>query len=273
MKTLYLSDLDGTLLRSDLTLSDHTCSVISQVVGMGMPFAFATARSRTTALKVTAGLDVPLPIIAYNGAFIVDTDSGEILHKQTFTPAEAREIYGCMCSFGLSPIVYRLFDGRERFSFYSDRVNRLTMDFIESRGEDPRRDPLSDGDDILAGELFYFNCIAEERALRGAYEQLRDKYEVLYYDDIYSGERWLELMPRGATKASAALRLRDMLGCTRIAAFGDSVNDIPLFEAADERYAVANADPRLKALADEVIPSNNDDGVALTLEKIIMNKE
>ncbi|SDB08577.1 hypothetical protein SAMN02910317_00433 [Ruminococcaceae bacterium FB2012] len=269
MRTLYLSDLDGTLLRSDLTLSEYTCSVISKAVSMGVPFAFATARSRTTALKVTAGLEVPLPIIAYNGVFIVDTKSGDILSKQTFTPDEAREIYGCMVSFGLSPIVYRLVNGREKFSYYPGRVSRQTMDFIESRGKDPRKDPLSHGDDILSGEPFYFNCIGEEPALRGAYERLKDRFGVLYYDDIYSGERWLELMPAGATKASAAVKLRDMLGCGRIAAFGDSVNDIALFETADEKYAVANADERLKRLADEVIASNDGDGVAKKLEQMI----
>lgn len=268
MKTLYLCDLDGTLLRSDLSISDHTCRVIRSAVEAGVCFAFATARSRTTALKVTAGLSVPLPMIAYNGAFIVDTQSGEILHKRVFTAAEAEEIYGCMERFGLSPIVYRLVGGRERFSFCPDRVNRQTMEFIESRGEDPRRDALAAGEDILSGEPFYFNCIAEEAALLGAYEQLRGKYEVLYYDDIYSGERWLELMPKGATKAGGALVLRDMLGCGRIAAFGDSVNDIALFEIADEKYAVANADPRLKALADEVIPSNDEDGVASVLIRL-----
>ena len=269
MKTLYLSDLDGTLLRSDLTLSDYTCRVIAEAVGRGIPFAFATARSRITALKVTAGLDVPLPIIAYNGAFIVDTRSGELLHKRTFSPEQAREILSCFERHGLSPIVYRLAGGRERFSFYPGRVNRLTMDFIDSRGADPRRDPLGEGEDILEGEPFYFNCIGKEANLRGAYEELSGSCEVLYYDDIYSGERWLELMPAGATKASAAVILRDMLGCGRIAAFGDSINDKALFEIADERYAVANAAPELKALADRIIPANDEDGVAKTLSELM----
>ena len=269
MKTLYLCDLDGTLLRSDLSLSEHTCKVIADIVSKGIPFAFATARSRTTALKVTEGLSVPLPMIAYNGSFIVDTASGEILHKRIFSPSQAKEIYGCMQEHGLSPIVYRIRDGRERFSFFPGRVSRQTMDFITSRGDDPRCDPLSEGEDILSGEPFYFNCIGEEAALRGAYERLRDSFEVLYYDDIYSNERWLEIMPKGATKAGAALILRDMLGCERIAAFGDSVNDISLFETADERYAVANADPRLKALANEIIPSNDEDGVAYKLERLL----
>ena len=269
MKTLYLCDLDGTLLRSDLSLSEHTCRVIARTVSRGIPFAFATARSRTTALKVTKGLSVPLPMIAYNGSFIVDTATGEILHKRVFTPSQAEEIYGCMQDHGLSPIVYRLKDGQERFSFCPGKVSPQTMDFILSRGEDPRRDPLAEDADILSGEPFYFNCIGKEQALRGAYLHLREKYEVLYYDDIYSGERWLEVMPKGATKAGAALVLRDMLGCGRIIAFGDSVNDISLFEAADERYAVSNADPRLKALADGIIPSNDEDGVACKLEQLL----
>ena len=69
-------------------------------------------------------------------------------------------------------------------------------------------------------------------------------------------------MPKAATKAHAARQLAKLLNCDRIVAFGDSVNDIPLFEAADERYAVANSADILKARATAVIKSNDEDGVA-----------
>ena len=270
MKTLWLSDLDGTLLRSDETLSPYTCQVIGRVVENGIPFAFATARSRTTALNVTKGISVPLPIIAYNGAFIVDTASGRILRKRTFTPDQARDIYSCFRRNGLSPVVYHLVNGAERFSYDDISVNRLTRDFIDSWGDDPRKDSLTGDSGILDGEPFYFNCIASCDELQSAYEYLKDRYTALYYNDIYSGERWLEIMPEGTSKASAALSLKKLLRCDRIAAFGDSINDIPLFEIADVRYAVANADERLKALADEIIPGNDDDGVARKLEQEVL---
>ncbi len=84
----------------------------------------------------------------------------------------------------------------------------------------------------------------------------------MYSRDIYTGEQWLEIMPGGATKANAALRLKEMLGCEKLVAFGDRQNDMDLFAAADECYAVANAVPELKARATAVIGSNNEDAVA-----------
>ena len=74
-------------------------------------------------------------------------------------------------------------------------------------------------------------------------------------------------MPKAATKAHAARQLATLLGCDRIVAFGDAVNDLPLFEAADECYAVSNAAAKLKARATGVIGCNDDDGVAHWLEE------
>ena len=74
-------------------------------------------------------------------------------------------------------------------------------------------------------------------------------------------------MPQGVSKASAAKKLMGLLGCTRLVCFGDAVNDLPMFEIADEKYAVANAAPELKKLATDVIGSNDEDAVAAWLEE------
>ena len=84
MKTLYVSDLDGTLLRSDETTSEYTNSVINNLTDRGMIFSYATARSLITAKKVTSGLRAEIPLIVYNGAFIVDNVTGEVLAANYF---------------------------------------------------------------------------------------------------------------------------------------------------------------------------------------------
>ena len=84
MKTLYVSDLDGTLLRSDETTSEYTNSVINNLTDRGMIFSYATARSLVTAKKVTKGLRAEIPLIVYNGAFIVDNLTGEVLAANYF---------------------------------------------------------------------------------------------------------------------------------------------------------------------------------------------
>ena len=71
----------------------------------------------------------------------------------------------------------------------------------------------------------------------------------------------MEITPGPATKAHAALRLKNELQCQRIVAFGDAMNDLPLFAAADESYAVTNALPQVKAAATGIIGSCQDDGV------------
>lgn len=72
MKTLYVSDLDGTLLRSNETTSDYTNAVINSLTDRGILFSYATARSLVTAKKVTRGMCARFPLIVYNGAFVMD---------------------------------------------------------------------------------------------------------------------------------------------------------------------------------------------------------
>ena len=84
MKTLYAADLDGTLLRSDETLSAYTCQTINALVDRGMLFSYATARSYITASRATKGLTARIPLIVYNGAFVVDNLTGEILRASRF---------------------------------------------------------------------------------------------------------------------------------------------------------------------------------------------
>lgn len=265
MPALYLSDLDGTLLRSDQHTSEYTNNAINRLVGEGMLFSYATARSFNTARKVTAGLNARIPLIVYNGAFIVDNATHELLAANLFTDEEAAEILAALLEAQLAPIVYCL-DDKERFVYHVSKINAETKEYIDSRSGDPRDTPVFDDSELTRTGTFYFTCIDSENKLAPLLEIFADKYTCVYSKDIYSGAQWLEIMPKAATKAHAARQLADLLGCEHIVAFGDSINDIPLFEAADERYAVANAAQVLKDRATAVIAGNDEDGVAHWLE-------
>lgn len=265
MPTLYLSDLDGTLLRSDQRTSAYTNETINRLVSEGMLFSYATARSFNTARKVTAGLDAKIPLIVYNGAFIIDNVTHELLASNLFTEDEAAAVLSALLAAGVSPIVYCL-DDKERFVYNCNRINRATKEFVDSRHGDSRDTPVADDSSLTRRGTFYFTCIDTVERLTPLYEQFRDVFSCVFSKDIYSGAQWLEIMPKAATKAHAARQLAKLLGCEKIVAFGDSVNDIPLFEAADERYAVANAADVLKARATGIIPGNDEDGVAHWLD-------
>lgn len=83
MKTLYISDLDGTLLNSSQHTSDYTNNIINSLVNKGMLFSYATARAYETASAVTDGLNAQFPVILHNGAYILDSKTGETLLQIT----------------------------------------------------------------------------------------------------------------------------------------------------------------------------------------------
>ena len=84
MCTLYVSDLDGTLLRSDEKTSEYTNFVINSLVAQGMYFSYATARSLITAKKATKGIEATIPLIVYNGAFVMDNITEKVLIANYF---------------------------------------------------------------------------------------------------------------------------------------------------------------------------------------------
>lgn len=265
-KTLYVSDLDGTLLRSDETLSEYTCNVINDLTKRGIIFSYATARSLITAKKVTKGLNADIPLIVYNGAFVMDSETGEILLSNYFHEEDIKELSADILGAGISPIVYSFIDGVEHFSFIPDKCYKGALTFLDTRKGDRRWREAADEEQLLAGNVFYFTCIDLKEKLEPIYEKYKDRYHVVFQQDIYTQDQWLEIMPKEASKSNAIQQLKEFLGCDKVVSFGDARNDIDMFEISDEAYAVANAFDEVKQAATEVIESNNDDGVAKWLE-------
>ena len=261
-KTLYISDLDGTLLQSDQTVSAFSAETLNGLIRNGLLFSYATARSYATASKVTENLQLHIPVIVFNGTFVVDTDTQNRLISNTFTEEETTNILDHLSENDIYPIVNAFFDGQEKFSYVQGKETDGILDFLEQRKNDPRKNPVLDAKQLYRGEIFHIACIDEEEKLRPAYERFKNDFPCVLYRDIYGNRMWLELHPKGATKASAILALKKILGCDKIVCFGDGKNDIPMFKIADECYAVANAEPSLKAIATAVIESNEADGVA-----------
>lgn len=267
MKTLYVSDLDGTLLRQNETTSDYTNQTINRLVEAGMLFSYATARSFHTSHKVTEGMNARIPLVVYNGAMVVDSTDGSILLSNFFGP-EAQDLLDDLTEHDIWPIIYAIMeDGKESFSLDIKRSSRAELEFNATRRGD-RRERHADGRKELGeGNIFYFTCIDDADKLRPMYEKYKEVFHCVFQLDMYSGEPWLEIMPKTTSKANAIRRLKEHLGCDRLVVFGDGKNDVDMFELADEAYAVENAVDELKAAATAIIPSNEEDGVARWLEE------
>ncbi len=261
MKTLYVSDLDGTLLRSDERTSDFTNQTINALVAQGMLFSYATARSLITAKKVTKGLEAKIPLIIYNGAFVIDNETSEVLLANYFDTSVS-DLLDRLFDEKIYPIVYAVIDGKEKFSFVPNLCTTGMTAFLDTRKGDIRTNPVSGLDELRKGRIFYITCIDAPEKLEPLFKTYKDRFHCVYQRDIYTGDQWLEIMPASASKANAVTQLKQLLNCDKVIAFGDGRNDIDLFEAADEGYAVSNAHEDLKAIASGIILSNNEDGVA-----------
>ena len=271
MSNLYVSDLDGTLLRSSEVTSKYTNQVINSLVEEGMIFSYATARSLVTAKKVTEGINAKIPLIVYNGAFVIDNITEKILIANYFDDS-VHSVLEDLFSNNVYPIVYAYIDNVEKFSFVRKMCTEGMNMFLESRKGDVRTNEVNSLSELKEGNIFYITCIDEPKKLMPLYDKYKDKYHCVYQTDIYTNEQWLEIMPLEASKSNAMKQLQSMLNCEKLIVFGDGKNDIDMFEIADEAYAVENAVSELKAVATGIIGSNENDGVAKYLQKISISK-
>ena len=241
MKRIYISDLDGTLLNSQGYISDYTIKTINDLVERGMIFTYATARSLVSAAPVTKGLTKNLPLIIYNGTFIVNVETGKIIHKNVFNNDQVSLVKQIMDKYSIKPMVYALVNDRERVTIINEDLHPGTKHYLNNRKNDYRMNLTNNGDELYQGDIFYFTIINDKERLE---------------------QYWLEIMPKSASKANAILKLKEILGCDEVISFGDAINDIPMFEISDQCYAMENAVSKLKEKATAVIKSNDQDGVA-----------
>ena len=263
-RTLYVTDLDGTLLNQAGRIPPESLEILNRLMARGMLFTYATARSYVSASVVTDGLRVSAPVIVYNGAYILRPDSGEILAREEFSAPEMDFVVRALDSFGVDPLVYAYVDGVERVSWIAGRENDGVRRYLSLRQGDRRLRPVASREELFRGDKFYFTCIGERAALEPVHAFFAQdvRFRCTLQQELYRPEFWCEIMPARATKANAIQKLCRLLGGERIVSFGDAINDIPMFQISQEAYAVANAAGELKAIATGVIGSNDSGAVA-----------
>jgi len=270
--TVYISDLDGTLLTSDAEISAKSDEIINRLISKGMLFTVATARSVSSSKRILSCLDLNLPVVLMNGVFIADIKSGRVIESVPIEKNTALKIIEIFKSFNVSPfmycaegdmldVVFEIIDSKQNEMFYKRREKQYYRRFEQV-------EKLTPPDN---GECVYFNIVDSYSRLKPLADKLRSVkgVSVAFYEDTYLEDSWfLEVFSSKASKCSGMLRIKEMTGAERAVVFGDNLNDISMFECADESFAVSEAVPQLKKIATGVIGSHDEDAVAKHLEKI-----
>jgi len=267
-KTLYISDLDGTLLSNKSGLKDRAAELIKRFSKNGVLFTYATARRFGSANFRMAKAEIKLPVILMNGVIIAEGESGRVIELNGLDNTDLSEIKKAVEQYGEAPIVYSFIDGEQRASYLESQKKRVASYIKDRRGDKTLR-PCGSYEELFEGDIHYFtflNSDLPEKVKKELFDSAKGLAYTEYYDHYHKEELWTEVFSADATKANAVLRLKEMLGADEVVCFGDNLNDIPMFRAADRAYAVSNAKEELKAEADGIIGSNEQISVPKFIE-------
>lgn len=265
IRRLYISDLDGTLLNNNAGISDFTAGTINKLIEKGMYFTFATARSVYSAKPITSGLNINIPYILMNGVSIYNPENNSYIRNNYIQPEVSAEIIGVFKKHDLKCFMYKIHD--DVLTAYFTEINSQVMNsFAEVRKNNYNKPfvQCTDLADHADSETVYFTVTGEYERLfpvKSAVENIKGVNHA-FYRDTYTKKYYLEIFSESASKANGIKYLRNEYGFDEVVCFGDNFNDMAMFGESDVKIAVGNAVPELKELADFVVLSNENDGVA-----------
>ncbi len=268
MKTLYITDLDGTLLNTKQEISEKSREILNGLLDKGLLFSVATARSPVSALPLLEGLKVNLPLVLMNGVMLYDPARGKAAEIKALPEETARRGIEGFEACGCPPYVYSFDDGIRLQ--YKTLHRPESAAFFEARRDGYKSLSLCAEYD-QAYPVIYINMMGEAPLMSGIKSKVEEipGVRIAYYPDNYDEGLWfLEVFSGEADKGRSAARVAKLVGAERIVAFGDNYNDLPLLQAADKSFAVAGAPEEVRQAAGAVIGTNEQDAVAECIKSL-----
>ena len=275
---LYISDLDGTLLRPDATLSDYSRDGLNRLIADGLQFTVATARSVASIRQLLPGLELALPVINLNGALLSDVSSGRHQAVQAIPTEIAGQVFDLIRASGLPPFISTCSPDRDSLCYH--RIENEGMQwYLDDRlkAGDNRLKQIGDLRSALADPVLCFTVIDHRLALL---EELRDALAERFagllqsylFANSYSDtdDIWLTVGDAQATKDQGIRQLlaQGSHSLDDLTVFGDSDNDVEMFRLAPRAIATANATEEVRILATEIIGPNSEDSVVRYLQEL-----
>lgn len=266
---IAFSDIDGTLLNKDREVSTALKKEVRRITKNGVPFILISSRMPAAMTHIQDDLRISgLPLIAYNGGWVLV--DGQPIHSEEIPMHIVRAVDGLRSGTTLS---VQLFHGHEWYvegmDFYALREENNTKVRPAVR---EMTETISDwsGRNISAHKVM---VMGEPAELDGLVEQLEQRFDSELH--LYrSKDTYLEIASKQISKLTGIEMLLTNsyphLTLPDCIAFGDNFNDVEMIEAVGIGVAVANAKPVVLAVADRVVATNKEDGVAEGLRSLIV---
>jgi Cof subfamily protein (haloacid dehalogenase superfamily) len=274
---LLALDIDGTLLRTDKTLSARTRSAVDAARARGVHVVLVTGRRYPSARRVAEDLGGDVPLVLHNGALILDVEGGDasILRCRPLPRALALETVEVGRRHGADPVVHCGQRGEGRLlvhegpysstllAYYLDKSHpdvTACVAFEQALTDDPLQVMFGGGLDEMAGL---------RPALQAA---LGDRVKIERTVYPAHGVALLDVLERtvGKAEALAFLQQRWEVSSAQTLAIGDNWNDREMLERAGLGLVMGNADPDMHALGLPVLPTSDEDGVAVAIEQYVL---
>ncbi|MGL4453078.1 MAG: Cof-type HAD-IIB family hydrolase [Sarcina sp.] len=272
---LYISDLDGTLLNQNREVTEYSKIVINNLIDKGLDFTIATARTPGTVVEILKGININKPIALMNGVFLYDLNKKEYLKVREIEKEKVIKILNILESFNKTSFMYGI--KNNHLNVYHKEI-LLDLDkvyFDERKNSKYKTFELVTNyyEAIEDLQVVNFMILDKEEVIKVLFEKLSiiEGINIAYYKDVYDENCYfIEIHSDKASKKQAVADLKEIYKPNKVICFGDNLNDLSMFEVANEKYAMENAVQELKAIATGIIESNENDGVARYLEENFM---
>lgn len=274
--TLYISDLDGTLLDDNSQITRTSASLLNSAIARGALFSIATARTPATAVTLLRDINIGLPLIVMAGAAMWLPSDKKYIHVTGFEKSEFDSILQILNEADIYPLIYQI-QGNQTHVYHKGKLHPAEQAFISERLDCGKIFHLdSDDYEYKIGSTVIFFTMCDYDKLEPVHRQFKEKHlgQVNlshYLFDNRIGE--LEIYPSGTSKSRAIAQLASETGAKKVVVFGDNVNDIDMMRNADLSVAVSNAIEPVKQLADVIIGPNTTDSVAHFIHDNIFNNK
>ena len=271
MKKTFITDLDHTFLRTDLSLSSFTKEQWNKKSSNSF-LSVATARTYNKTLQFLKGIDINMPMILLDGALIATMDK-KIIDTKFISKDIADSIIAEGAKLGIYPFVLALGETKKlsELFLHSDILNKHQAEVLTRY---TKEDNLQEVINIKAMEKnFKIVYMGERELLTNLAKEIEnifgDSLKYILAPEAYVGCYFLTILHPDADKSHGIVTLSEYSGfeMSDLSVFGDNLNDLGMFKLAGISVAVANAHEEVKSMANVILPFTNDeDGVAKYLE-------